>query len=85
MIDTSSLMGAAETVGIITPLVIGVTAMVKKAGAKKGWAKVLIALIAGFGLAFVALGYTQIAIFVGLISSLSAMGLYSGVKAVVQG
>ena len=69
----------------ITPLTLGLVEAFKRAGISKRYLP-LIAIIIGLILSFfLHEGYSTSALVEGLVSALTASGIYSGVKATVKG
>lgn len=66
----------------VSALVMGLTAVAKKSGLKTKYLPVF-AVIAGIVLTMFVDGFTTEAAIVGLMTSLTTMGLYSGGKAVL--
>ena len=65
---------------VLVPLVLGVTQVVKLTGLPTRWGP-LVALILGIGGAFLIGGVHSANVIQGLVAGLSAIGLWSGVKA----
>lgn len=69
----------------ISPIVIGVCEIVKRAGLSTRYVP-LFGVLLGVALSFVFTGgYTTHALVEGLVGSLSALGFYSGLKKTIQG
>ena len=68
----------------ISPIVLGLVEVVKRAGLPSKFAP-LVGVIFGLGLSFIFFGgYSVEALVQGFVASLTAMGVYSGVKATLK-
>jgi hypothetical protein len=65
---------------VLVPLVLGVIQVFKLAGLSTRWSP-LVALILGIGGAFLIGGVHSVNVIQGLVAGLSAIGLWSGIKA----
>lgn len=71
-------------IAMISSLVLGITAVISQTGYLPSRFKPLFALVLGIALALVFSGLTRDNALVGIIASLSSMGLWSGTKKTLE-
>lgn len=72
-----------ESFTYVATLVLALTAVAKRAGLKSKYLPIF-AVIAGIGCTYLFDGFSTTATLAGLVTALTSMGLYSGVKTTVQ-
>lgn len=70
-------------IAIITGMTLGITEVIKRVGLRDKYAP-LVALFIGVGVSFLFAPVGTEAIITGIVSALSAMGLYSGTSATLR-